>query len=85
MAGSRWIAMEVNSNDAIRAAVERGVGVAFLSQRDKRHMLGLASIKVRGFEARRQLYVISGSDRALSTPARQFLAFVEQWRPSERR
>jgi DNA-binding transcriptional LysR family regulator len=74
------IAMEVNSNDAIRAAVERGVGVAFLSQGDKRRDVGLASISVRNFRPRRQLYVISDPFRVLPTPARQFLSFVKQWR-----
>ena len=74
------IALEVNSNDAIRAAVERGVGVAFLSQRDKRHEIGLASVKIRGFRPRRQLFVIRDSRRVLPAPARQFLAFVEEWR-----
>ncbi|MFQ5732584.1 MAG: selenium metabolism-associated LysR family transcriptional regulator [Planctomycetaceae bacterium] len=76
------IAMEVNSNDAIRAAVERGVGVAFLSQRDKRHEVGLVCLKIRGFRPRRQLYVIHDPGRALPTPARRFLAFVEEWRQS---
>jgi len=74
------IALEINSNDAIRAAVERGVGVAFLSQRDKRHEIGLASVKVRGFHARRQLYLIRNPRRVLATPVRQFLQFVEEWR-----
>jgi DNA-binding transcriptional LysR family regulator len=74
------IALEVNSNDAIRAAVERGVGVAFLSQRDKRHEIGLKSVKVRGFRVRRQLFVIRDPRRVLATPARQFLDFVEEWR-----
>ena len=74
------IAMEVNSNDAIRAAVERGVGIAFLSQRDKRHEVGLASVKIRGFRVRRQLYLIRNTGRILATPARQFLQFVEEWR-----
>lgn len=74
------IAMEVNSNDAIRAAVERGVGVAFLSQRANRHTIGLAPVKIRGFRPRRQLYVISDPRHIPLTPARQFLEFVEQWR-----
>jgi DNA-binding transcriptional LysR family regulator len=74
------ITMEVNSNDAIRAAVKRGVGVAFLSQRAHRQDGGLAPVKVRGFRPRRQLYVISDPNRIPTPPARQFLAFVEQWR-----
>jgi len=78
------IAMEVNSNDAIRAAVGGGVGVAFLSQRASRHEFGLSSVKVRGFHPRRQLYVISDSRRVLPSPAQQFLTFVEQWRRDRR-
>ncbi len=78
------IAMEVNSNDAIRAAVEQGVGVAFLSQRASRHEIGLARVKVRGFRPRRQLYVISDPGHIPPTPARQFLEFVEQWRSRNR-
>lgn len=74
------IAMEVNSNDAIRASIERGVGVAFLSQHAVRHGIGLARVKVRGFRPRRQLYVISDPRHIPLSPARQFLAFVDQWR-----
>lgn len=74
------IAMEVNSNEAIRAAVERGVGVAFLSQRANCDKSGMARVKVRGFRPRRQLYVITDPRRIAKTPAREFLAFVEQWR-----
>lgn len=77
------IAMEVNSNDAIRAAVERGVGVAFLSQRDRRHQFGLAQITVRGFHARRHLYLVYNPHRPLADPARAFVDFVEQWSQSQ--
>ncbi|NIL97800.1 MAG: LysR family transcriptional regulator [Planctomycetales bacterium] len=74
------IAMEVNSNDAIRAAVEQQVGVAFFSQRAIRPVGNLATIKVRGFRPRRQLYVISHPEHNPTPPARQFRDFVEQWR-----
>ncbi|MEO1997305.1 MAG: selenium metabolism-associated LysR family transcriptional regulator [Planctomycetaceae bacterium] len=73
------IAMEVNNNDAIRAAVERGVGVAFLSQRDKRHKFGLTQIALRGFHARRQLHLVYNAQRPLTHPARLFVDFVKQW------
>jgi len=73
------VAMEVNSNDAIRAAVERGMGVAFLSQRASRNQNGLSPVKVRGFRPRRQLYVIRDPVRIPPRPARKFLEFVEQW------
>lgn len=78
------IAMEVNSNDAIRAAIVQGVGVAFLSQRANRHQADLASVKVRGFHPRRELYVISDPRRIPLAPAQQFLSFVEQRRSGRR-
>lgn len=74
------IAMEVNSNDAIRAAVKRGIGVAFVSERASRHATGLVPVKVRGLRPRRQLYVIRDPGRVLPAPARQFLQFVQQWK-----
>jgi DNA-binding transcriptional LysR family regulator len=78
--GELTIAMEANSNDAIRAAVQRGVGVAFLSDRAFVPDLGLARVKVRGFRARRQLYVIRDPQRIPTAQARQFLTFVDEWR-----
>jgi DNA-binding transcriptional LysR family regulator len=74
------VAMEVNSNDAIRAAVQRGVGVAFLSKRANRQQAGLVPIKVRGLRPQRKLYVIRNPRRNLPTTARQFLEFIDQWR-----
>lgn len=74
------IAMEVNSNDAIRAAVRRGVGVSFLSHRTGGESTGLVPVGVRGFHPRRQLYLIRDPSRAPPTPARNFLEFVEEWR-----
>ena len=74
------IAMEVNSNSSIRAAVERGVGVAFLSQRANRHETGLVRVRIRGFCPRRQLYLVKDRRRVLSSPSRQFLEFVDNWR-----
>jgi len=74
------IAMEINTNDAIRAAIERGVGIAFLSQRANFRETGLAPLNVRGFRPQRQLYVIRDPRRIARAPVRQFLAFVEQWK-----
>lgn len=74
------ISMEVNNNGAIRAAVERGAGVAFLSMREDRQNVGLVRVKVRGFHPRRQLYMIRDARRMQRSPAREFLAFVERWR-----
>jgi DNA-binding transcriptional LysR family regulator len=72
--------MEVNSNDAIRAAVEHGVGVAFLSTRanareiqDKR----IIPIAIEGMRAVRDLYVVTDPQRLPSPVARALLDFLE--------
>lgn len=77
--------MEVNSNDAIRAAVERGVGISFLSTQaiareiqDKR----LIAVDIEGFRAVRDLYLITDPQRLPTHVARAFLEFLEKWRRS---
>lgn len=76
------ISMEVNSNDAIRAAVERGVGIAFLSARaidreirDQR----LIPIEIRGVRAVRDLYLITDPQRLPTRAVRAFLDFLADW------
>ncbi|MDG2383271.1 MAG: selenium metabolism-associated LysR family transcriptional regulator [Pirellulaceae bacterium] len=78
--GELTIAMEFNSNDAIRAAVKRGVGVAFLSKRTHLNVDGLTLIKVRGFRPIRDLYLISRLNKKHRPPADQFFAFLKEWR-----
>ncbi|MBI2477243.1 MAG: LysR family transcriptional regulator [Planctomycetia bacterium] len=77
--------MEVNSNDAIRAAVERGVGISFLSTQavareiqDKR----LISVDIKGVRAVRDLYLITDPQRLPTRVARAFLEFLDDWRRS---
>ena len=74
------IVMEANSNRAIRDAVARRVGVAFLS----RHSAGtegqVTPVKLRGFHPRRTIFMIHSSNRALPGVARAFLNFVATWR-----
>ncbi|NIP85014.1 MAG: hypothetical protein GTO03_05410, partial [Planctomycetales bacterium] len=81
------IVMEVNNNDAIRRAVERGVGMAFFSRGALRQARRLVPLKVRGLQLRRQLYVIRDRRRRLSPAADEFLQFLDQWRthPASRR
>lgn len=74
------IAMEANNNEMIRAAVQRGLGVAFLSKRASTSNGGLVPVKVRGLHPRRQLYLIKHMHRVPLPPAQQFLKFVEAWR-----
>jgi DNA-binding transcriptional LysR family regulator len=75
--------MEVNSNDAIRAAVEHGVGISFLSIhanardiQDRR----LISVKIDGVNAVRDLYLVSDPKRLPTRVVRIFLEFIEVWR-----
>lgn len=74
------ITMEMNSNDSIRQAVQRGLGVAFLSRSvidrdvtDRR----LIPIQLQGVRLRRQLYSVVHAGRTPSPAARAFLEFVE--------
>jgi LysR family transcriptional regulator, low CO2-responsive transcriptional regulator len=82
------ISMEVNSNDAIRAAVERGFGAAFLSAqavereiRDGR----LLAVDIEGFHAVRDLYLITDPVKLPTRVVRAFLDFMKSERQQERR
>ncbi len=73
--------MEVNSNDAIRAAVERGVGISFLSTRaiareiqDKRLVL----VMIEGMRAVRDLYLVTDTQRPPSRAVRAWLDFSKR-------
>jgi DNA-binding transcriptional LysR family regulator len=71
------ISMEVNSNDAIQAAVERGVGISFLSRRAKRQQIldkRFVAVEIVGFRALRELYLITDPRRL---PTRAIRAFLE--------
>jgi len=76
------IVMEMNSNDAIRTAVERELGSAFLSRRIVSRDLEqgrLVTLPVPGLRPHRQLYLVTNPKRIPSLPLREFLDFVEQW------
>ncbi len=77
--GELNITMEINSNDAIRAAVERGVGAAFLSSAAISHEIAegrLVTVAVPGLRPQRQLYLITEVNRIPKPTVREFLAFV---------
>lgn len=78
------IVMEANSNYAIRDAVARSVGVAFLSRRAVTEGAGVAPVKVRGFQVRRSIYLIRDGDRHPPPACRAFVTFVETWRSQHR-
>jgi DNA-binding transcriptional LysR family regulator len=74
------VALELGSNEAIKEAILRGVGVAILSiyavQRELRtgQLRGLA---VRDLHCDRDMYVVQDRRRVLPLPARLFLLFLE--------
>ena len=79
------IALEANSNEMIRAAVRHRVGAAFLSRESVRRDLELATVRVRGLQLQRRLYVITSARRTPQSPARQFLEFIDDWKKTQRR
>jgi len=81
------VALEVNSNDAIRAAVASRVGVAFLSANSVARDLAdgnLATTRVRGLKLHRQLYLITRRSGPPSEPLRQFLSLILSWTHNQR-
>jgi DNA-binding transcriptional LysR family regulator len=70
------VALQVNSNDAIRAAIERGVGAAFLSTRSVKADVAagrFALLRISGTKFERQLYLITRKDQVPASPLREFL------------
>ena len=76
------IVMEVNSNDAIRSAVEKGLGATFLSQRIVKRDIAdgrLKSVRVGNLNFKRKLYCVTNPERIPTGPLRAFLSFLDQW------
>jgi len=75
------VVMEVNSNDAIRAAVEQNIGAAFVSSLTAAGDLDrgrFVRVGVRGLKTSRQLFMVSDANRSLPRAAAEFKQFVEQ-------
>jgi len=74
------VALELGSNAAIKDAVERGLGVAFLSsfavQKELDHG-DLVKVEVEGLDLGRDFYVAYDRRRPLPPTARAFLHYVE--------
>jgi LysR family transcriptional regulator, low CO2-responsive transcriptional regulator len=70
------VALELGSNEAIKEAVLRGLGLAFLSRLavEKELRAGqLAAVRVDGLRLAREMFAVSDRRRALPIPARLFL------------
>jgi LysR family transcriptional regulator, low CO2-responsive transcriptional regulator len=74
------VALELGSNEAIKEAVLRGVGIAILSTYAVQKELRagqLHSLAVSDLHCDRQMYVVQDRRRVLPFPARQFLLFLD--------
>jgi DNA-binding transcriptional LysR family regulator len=74
------VALELGSNEAIKEAVLRGVGIAVLSacavQKELRSRQ-LHTLEVRDLRCDRDMYIVRDRRRVLPLPARLFLLFLE--------
>lgn len=79
--GDLSVALELGSNEGIKEAVLRGVGMAVLStyavQKELRSGTLLA-LEVRDLRCDREMFVVLDKRRVLPPPARLFLTFLEQ-------
>lgn len=74
------IAMEMNSNEAIRLAVQQGAGVAFLPPSAVQREIAegeLIAMSVAGIQPRLHFYVITDTDRMPTSSVRALLALIE--------
>jgi DNA-binding transcriptional LysR family regulator len=78
--GDLNVLVELGSNAAIKDAVQRGLGVAFLSRLAVKRELGaeeLRAVTVRGLRLKRNFYLVYQRRRPLSPAASAFRHFVE--------
>ena len=74
------VALELGSNEAIKEAVLRGVGVAILSTYAVQKELKtgqLHAVEVSGLHCDRDMFIVQDKRRVLPFPARLFLIFLE--------
>lgn len=74
------VALELGSNEAIKEAVHRGVGVAVLSTLAVQKELKLGSLhalEVEDIHCDRDMFVVQDRRRVAPVPARLFLTFLE--------
>jgi DNA-binding transcriptional LysR family regulator len=78
--GELRIALELGSNEAIKEAVLRGIGVAVLSTYAVQKELRagqLHALEVSDLHCDRDMFIVQDRRRVLPPPARLFLAFLE--------
>jgi DNA-binding transcriptional LysR family regulator len=79
------VALELGSNEAIKSAIQRGVGAAILSRFAVQKELKsgvLRAVAIRGLRCDREMFVVHDRRRVLPLPARIFLDFLDTARLS---
>jgi len=75
------VVMEMNSNDAICQAVERGIGAAFLSKLVVRGRIEdgrVSESQIRGVSIQRQLYAVTRKNRLAPPAVRAMRSCMEE-------
>jgi DNA-binding transcriptional LysR family regulator len=70
------VAMEMNKNEAIKQAVEAGLGVGVVSLHGELATRNLCVLDVQGFPVLRQWYLVQRQGKRLSPAAQAFAQFV---------
>lgn len=76
------VALELGSNAAIKDAIRRGLGVAFLSRMTVRKEFDsreLETVEVEGLDLTREFYLVYDRRRPLPPVANSFLHFLEAY------
>jgi LysR family transcriptional regulator, transcriptional activator of the cysJI operon len=77
-----FISLELSNNEAIKRAVEQGLGLSLISENVVREEAGrkkLRAIPLTDPSLKRKFYLIYHKDKYLSQPFQMFLQTVDQW------
>jgi DNA-binding transcriptional LysR family regulator len=80
------VALELGSNEAIKRAVQRGVGVAVLSAITVQKEVAagqLRALEIKGIGCNRDMFVVRDRRRVVSIPAQLFLTFLDTNAPPD--
>ncbi len=68
--------MEIGSNEAIKQAVEGGLGISIISRHTLRASKGITEINCEGLPIHSTWNVVSFADRPLSLIAQKFVQYI---------
>ena len=76
------VALELSNNEAIKRAVEQGIGLSLISENVVREEVSREKLKVIPItdpSMKRRFYLIYHKDKYLSQPFQMFISSVNQW------